>query len=312
MKGTFGEASSAAGVNGDETDNTAVRSGAVYVFARDVDTGVWSQEAYLKASNPNAEDFFGEAVFLDGDRLAVGASGEDSAATGVNGNDADDSLGGSGAAYLFARDVTTGAWSQEAYLKASNPGSSEWFGRSVSLDGDNLAVGARREHSAATGVNGDQTDKSANIAIGAVYLFARDSNSGAWAQEVYIKPSNTDVGDMQFGTSVFLEGRRLAVGAEGEDSAATGLNGDQADNSAVSSGAAYLFLRDDGGVWSQAAYVKASNTGAFDEFGGNVCLGGDYLAIGARLEGGSATGINGDQTNVDGFEAGAAYLFEFE
>ena len=63
-----------------------------------------------------------------------------------------------------------------------------------------------------------------------------------FVQEAYIKASNTDVMD-QFGQSVALsgDGNTLAVGAVGEGSAATGVNGNQADNSASVAGAVYVF-----------------------------------------------------------------------
>src|SRR5262249_25486086 len=129
----------------------------------------------VKASNTGAQDGFGVSVSLSGDTLAVGATGEDSAATGVNGNQADNSTELAGAVYVFARNGTT--WTQQAYVKASNSGLLDDFGISVSLSGDTLAVGADFESSAATGVdsdptgvNSDQTDNSA-FGAGAVYVF---------------------------------------------------------------------------------------------------------------------------------------------
>jgi hypothetical protein len=94
----------------------------------------------LKASNTGAEDQFGHSVALAGDTLAVGAPGAASAATGVDGDQADDSAQGSGAIYVFRRTGTT--WQQEAYFKASNTGAMDLFGTSVALAGDTLAVGA--------------------------------------------------------------------------------------------------------------------------------------------------------------------------
>ena len=81
---------------------------------------IWSQQAYLKASNTGADDAFGCSVAVSGDTVVVGAIGEDSNATGVNGNQSDNSAYDSGAAYVFVRSGTT--WSQQAYLKASNTG----------------------------------------------------------------------------------------------------------------------------------------------------------------------------------------------
>ena len=71
----------ATGANGDQTDDSTTRSGAVYLFTR---TGtVWHQDTYIKASNTDSEDQFGVSVALsaDGSVLAVGAIGESSAAT---------------------------------------------------------------------------------------------------------------------------------------------------------------------------------------------------------------------------------------
>jgi len=59
------------------------------------------QQAYLKASNTSTNDFFGSTVAMSGDTLVVGAPGEDSAATGVNGNQGDNSAARAGAAYVF-------------------------------------------------------------------------------------------------------------------------------------------------------------------------------------------------------------------
>src|SRR5581483_1146048 len=101
---------------------------------------------------------------------------------------------------------------------------------------------------------------------GAVYVFTR--SGGTWSQQAYLKASNTGVSDY-FGYSVSLSGDTLAVGAPGESSNATGVNGDQLNDSAENSGAVYVFTRSSG-TWSQQAYLKASNTEAFDEFGGSV------------------------------------------
>ena len=128
-------------------------------------------------------------------------------------------------------------WSQQAYLKASNTDTFDQLGHSVSVSGDTLVVGALAESSGTTGINGDQDDNSA-VSAGAVYVFAR---SGAiWSQQLYVKASNTDSGD-SFGESVALSGDALVVTAAMEDSAATGVNGDQGDNSALGAGAAYVF-----------------------------------------------------------------------
>jgi hypothetical protein len=260
--------------------------GAVIVFERDAG-GTWLQRAYVRASNAHPQDKFGHSIALsrDGDVLAVGAWLEQSAATGIDGDEADDSLTKAGAAYVFVRDAE-GRWSQQAYVKASNTASYEHFGISVALSGDGatLAVGGD-DDSLATGIDGDPHDSSSSY-VGAVHVFVRDA-SGQWSQQAYIKASNAD-GQDEFGHSVALDadGSMLVVGAINEDSSAAGIGGDQADQSLGYSGAAYVFVRDAAGQWSQRAYVKASNPGRGDHFGRSVALSddGQTLAVGAESE----------------------------
>jgi len=312
--GAYLEDSNATGIGGNQANNSALQSGAVYVFVRD-GAGAWSQQAYVKASNTAAEDLFGNRVALslsgDGNALAVGACGEDSNATGIGGNQANNSAGDSGAVYVFVRDGV-GAWSQQAYVKASNTEMGDQFGWSVTLsgDGNTLAVGAYYEDSNATGIGGNQGNNSA-LQSGAVYVFVRDG-AGAWSQQAYVKASNTGTSDF-FGSVVALagDGNALAVGASGEGSNATGIGGNQANNSAGDSGAVYVFVRDGAGAWSQQAYVKASNTGTIDQFGLVVALSGDgnALAVGAFGESSSATGIGGNQADDSAYASGAVYVF---
>ncbi len=235
---------------------------------------------YIKASHPDPDDAFGSRVALSADTLAVGACGDDSAAAGIDGDPGDDSAEDSGAVHVFRRAGDT--WVQEAYIKASNtepgPGGGAGFGCSVALWGDTLAVGAPRESSAATGIDRDQADRSATHS-GAVYIFSRAGDT--WTPQAYIKASNTDNGDA-FGASLALSGDTLAVGAPEEASAATGVNGDQTDNSVPGEGAVYVFTRA-ADTWTQQAYIKADNTGDLENhFGFSVALSGDTLAVGSR------------------------------
>lgn len=304
--GALRESSAATGVNGNQTNNLVQGSGAVYVFRR---TGSgWAQEAYVKAITTDVADYFGSKLVLseNGDCLAVAAVGEASGSTGVSGNPFDNSVWMAGAVYVYRR--TMSQWATEAYLKASNTDVGDGFGRSLALsaDGNTLAAGTWAEASRATGVNGLQTDNSARNA-GAVYLFQRAA--GAWAQEAYLKASNTEAED-HFGYSVALsaDGTSLAVGAIGEASGATGVDGNQADNSERNSGAVYLFRRQ--GTWAQQAYVKASNTGESDAFGYQVSLrlDGNVLAVGAPFEDSNSVGVNGNQLNNSAAASGAAYV----
>ena len=287
------ERSGADGVNGDQADNNAESSGAVYVYVRG--PSGWEQQAYVKASNSGGGDRFGSSIALsaDGSALAVGARREDSAAAGIDGDQADNSLLSSGAVYLFSRQGV--AWSQSAYVKASNTAAGDQFGGRVALSasGQMLAVGATSQ-----GIGGG------------VYVFERIAN--AWMQAALLKASNEDASDL-FGSALALaaDGSTLAVGARGEDSSASGVNGNQANNSEDSSGAVYVFTRMGLGIWSQPTYLKASNPGFEDLFGQSVDLSadGNILAVGASWESSAATGVGGDQSSNAANSSGAAYVF---
>ena len=234
---------------------------------------------YFKASITDGGDYFGDEVSLsaDGSTLVVGAPGEGGIATGINGDQADNSAPSAGAVYVFSRSGTT--WTQQAYIKASNSDEGDNFGSAISLsaDGSTLVVGAPGEGSIATGINGDQADNSAPSA-GAVYVFSRSGTT--WTQQAYIKASNSDEGD-NFGSAISLsaDSNTLAVGAYREGSSSIGVDGDQTDNSAVSAGAVYVFGRIDAN-WSQQEYLKADSINSSDMFtsdyfGHKVNLSGD-------------------------------------
>jgi len=318
--GARAESSAAAGINGNQTDASAFSSGAVYVFARAGDR--WVQQAYLKASNPGINDQFGHLVALsaDGNILAVSAPFEDSRATGVDGDQADNSLEQSGAIYVFAR--RGAVWFQQAYLKASNPGEAEdgdQFGFSLALsdDGTTLAAGAISEDSADARINGNQADNTANNA-GAVYVFARTGSR--WSQQAYVKsssPNGADANDL-FGYSVGLsaDGNTLAVGAYDEAGSSNIINGPE-DNNAPGTGAVFVFTRS-GASWSRQAYLKASTQDRADSLGAWVAISddGNTVAAGAPDEDSLTTGINTVETGhsgrigtLDDISVGAAYVF---
>ncbi len=294
------EDSNATGVNGDAGNNGASNSGAVYVYAHDGTN--WIQQAYLKASNTEANDQFGYSVAISGDTIVVGADIEASNATGIDGAQDNNLAGISGAAYVFVRNGST--WSQQAYLKASNTDVNDAFGRAVAISGDTIVVGAPVEGSNATGVNGDEVNNNAN-GSGAAYVFTR--NGSTWTQQAYLKASNTGVDD-RFGHSVAIAGDSIVVGAYGEASNATGVSGNEDNNSAGVAGAAYVFFRDRS-LWTQQAYLKAANTEAGDQFGELVAIDGDSVVIGARHEDSNANTINGNDADNSASSAGAAYVF---
>ena len=307
------EDSAAAGINGNQANDSAITAGAVYVYRR---TGAsWAQQAYVKsdaAPMATAGDQFGYSVALnaDGTTLAVGVYDEGGSGRTVN-VPLDDMRRGSGAAYVYRRQGES--WAREAYLKAWNTEGGDSWGVSVALsdDGNTLAMGSIDEDCLCTGVvhaasDAGAADQKADNSSGAAAVFVRSGTT--WTQQAYVKASNSGQNDW-FGVRLELsgDGNTLLVGSQNEDSAARGINGNQHDNSAIEAGAAYVFTRS-GATWSQLAYVKGANTEAFDEFGGSVAISRDgrTLVMGARGEDSGAAGNPADNS-VD--EAGAAYVF---
>jgi hypothetical protein len=298
-------------VNGNQADNSAQGAGAVYVFTRSGAT--WTQQAYLKPTNIDAGDFFGIAVALnaDGNTLAVGSFDEDGSTRAVNGPHDNKSFG-SGAVYVFTR--SGASWSQQAYIKPSNGEPQDSFGVHLAISdaGDTLLVGSLDEDCAATGIDARTCDAdwSSDLSMGAAYVFARTGTT--WSQQAFLKASNTGVNDW-FGARVALsgDGTVAAIGAPFEDAAGTGTSARQDDNSATEAGAVYLFVRSGGG-WRQQAYVKGSNTEAFDQFGSSVALDrtGRMLVASAWGEDSAARTVDGNQNDNSAGETGAAYVMQ--
>ena len=276
--------------------------------------GLITPQAYLKAPNAESNDNFGRAVSLSGDTLVVGAFKEDSNQTTItNGTTAstDNSAPDSGAAYVFVRSGTT--WTQQAYLKAPNAESGDYFGYAVALNGDTLVVGAFLEDSNQTTITNSATitdDDSASDS-GAVYVFVRSGTT--WTQQAYLKAPNAEGGDF-FGAAIAISDNTIVVGANKEASNQTTItNGTTAssDNSASDAGAAYVFVRS-GSVWTQQSYLKAPNAESGDLFGADVALSGDTLVVGASSEASNQTTITNGATITDddsASDAGAAYVF---
>ena len=230
------------------------------------------QEGYVKAKVIDDVDHFGNSVALWEDTLVVGAVHEDSASPGVNGEANNDSLEDSGAAYVFVRHGNV--WSQEAYLKSDAPASNEFFGVSVAIRGDTVAVGAT--HSSPWGNTAGHSGK--------VFVFVR--NAGKWTRKSVLSGGNGDDAD-QFGSSLALSEDALFVGAMYESSGAR------------QSGAVYVFPRTASGFGTPVK-LKATTPKVEEVMGWSVAVDGDTLLAGAPEDSGTNTGFGG---------AGAAYVF---
>ena len=161
-------------------------TGAAYVFTRSGTS--WTEQAKLTASDPSPDDRFGESVSVDGDTIAVGASGDNF----------------EGSTYVFTRSGTS--WTEQAKLTASDGVSGDEFGWSVSLFEDRLVVGA------------PLNDHNGISDPGSAYVFTRSGTS--WTEQEKLTASDAAAGD-QFGYSVAVGQTTVAVGAYERD----GVNG---------------------------------------------------------------------------------------
>lgn len=238
--GCENEAGSNFGIN-PTVNNSAANSGAVYVFLKSA--GNWSQQAYIKASQVSAGDRFGRSVDLDGsgNRLVVGAFREDG--NGVNVNPAaNESAGDAGAAYIYSRSGAT--WSQSAYLKSSNSGANDQFGRSVAFsnNGEHVSVGSMYEDGSNSCVSSAQNNSGNNR--GAIYLYSLVS--GNWVSAFQFKapaiaPSSD--GDWFGGCVSISSDAKSIVGASClEDGSGLGIN-PTSNNNTTDAGCVYVFTK---------------------------------------------------------------------
>ena len=228
-------------------DDDGNNSGSAYVFTRG-STFNWTQIAKLTASDGAADDYFGRSVSIDGDTIVIGSPYED-----VYGSN-------SGAAYVYTRNTAgslTSGWTQRAKLTASDGAAGDYFGHSVSIDGDTIVIGAWYD-----------TDQGSHS--GSAYVFTRNTDgSFGWTQRAKLTASDAAAND-NFGECVSVDGDTIVIGARWND----GQNG-----------SAYVFTRNTAGSltsgWTQRAKLTASNGAAGDHFGISVTIDGDTIAIGA-------------------------------
>ncbi|MEM7201304.1 MAG: hypothetical protein AAF628_13615 [Planctomycetota bacterium] len=225
----------------DDTDGAA-DAGSAYVFERDI-SGTWRQVAKLQAADPSANDQFGDAVALSGDRALIGARLRDTPA----GDDA-------GLVYVFERNAS-GTWIEVATIAPPDAMRVDHFGTALALIGDRAVIGAPLAN----------TSRGSNA--GVAYVFERDG-TGAWPTVRRLEANNGTTAD-QFGAAVALSGERILVGARFHD--VTSI-----------SGSAYLFERDRAGSWWQLARVTAEEPAGLDRFGGAVALYGADALVGAH------------------------------
>ena len=245
------------GVPGDDPtgddDKTIADAGSVYVFTKSY--GGWmstTTAARLTANDGAAGDEFGYSVSVDGDRIIVGARGDDS---------------NTGSVYVFTKPAS-GGWvstSTAAKLTANDGAAGDEFGYSVSVDGNTVVVGARWDDSN----------------TGSAYVFTKPATGGWMSTTTSAKltASDRNAGD-EFGFSVAKDGDIVAIGAPGDD------HTDDDDKTIADAGSVYMFTKPDGGWMSTTTAAKLTmpdvNRHRRDRFGSSVALDGSTIVVGAK------------------------------
>jgi hypothetical protein len=271
--GTSVDLSGDIGLVGAILSTSATEKGAAYLFSRNLGgSDNWGELKKLTASDGAIHDQYGAAVTVDGTTAIVGAFNQgNSGLPGV--------FDGTGAAYVYYKD-SGGAdnWGEVKKITAATPEGESRFGRSLSLHGDSVVIGAPNENTSASD-------------SGSVFVFDRnEGGADNWGQVKEIIPADI-AGRDSYGASVDIYGDRIIVGSLADDDLGS------------ASGSAYIFERNEGGAnnWGQVKKLLASDGAAGDSFGRSVALFGDYALVGSVGDGGAP--------DPAPESSGAAYLY---
>jgi len=250
------------------------------------------EQAFLKASNANADDNFGVEIAINeaGTILVVGARYEDSDGSGPE----DNSIQDAGAAYVFERQIN-GDWIETAYLKPSLPyfpGPAGFitgyqFGLAVGISGETIVIGEPFRD-----IDGIQAGIDFNE--GAVYVFEPDEN-GDWVETDVLLSSRPNPSQDEFGTAVAISGDRLLIGAQRETRPGIGRNG-----------SVRAYTRNSNGLWEEEDVLFPDAEPSDMYFGNKIALDNNRAIISAPLESSDGSSPN-DQSKPF---SGAAFIFE--
>ncbi|MDP8238447.1 MAG: choice-of-anchor D domain-containing protein [Candidatus Hatepunaea meridiana] len=238
-------------------DDEGENSGSAYIFVREGEE--WFQQQKLIANDAAAGNFFGWSVSIDGGYVIIGAYQDD------------DDGGGSGSAYIFTRDGEE--WNQQEKLTAADADEGDYFGNSVSINGNYVVVGSPR-------------DDDNGASSGSAYIFVREDEE--WTQQQKLTANDAAEDDF-FGYSVSIHGNYAVIGAY------------QNDDDGEDSGSAYIFELNDG-EWTEQQKLTASDAADNDGFGRSVSINDEQIIIGSPFSDG----------NDDEEMAGSAYIFKLD
>ena len=241
-------------VVGTPRDNVGANSnhGSVRVFVRSGTN--WTPQATLLAADGEADDFFGSSVAVSGDTIAVGS---DSDNVGANPNQ--------GSVRVFVRSGTN--WTPQATLLAADGEADDFFGSSVAVSGDTIAVGS------------DSDNVGANPNQGSVRVFVRSGTN--WTPQATLLAADGEADDY-LGSSVAVSGDSVVVGAPYDRDGANQV------------GSARVFVRS-GTSWAPQPALVAADGETGDRFGWSVAIAGDTIVAGAPDD---YVGANSQQGSV--------------
>jgi len=290
-------------------DDGRYNSGSAYVYR--YDGGTWILDQKLTAFDAASSDYFGCSVAISGDRLIVGADGDD------------DGGSNSGSVYVYGYDGAS--WVLDQKLTAFDAAAGDYFGQSVAINGDRLIVGSSQDDDGgynsgsvyvygydgagwipdqkltaldaagsdyfgrSVAISGDQLivgayyDDDGGSNSGSAYVYRYDG--GSWVLDQKLTAQDA-AGSDYFGLAVAISDDRVIVGAYGDD------------DGGYNSGSAYVYGYD-GGSWVLDEKLTAQDAGSYDNFGESVGISGDRVIVGAY----------GDDD--DGSGSGSAYVYRY-
>ena len=255
-------------------DDAPPSSGAVYVFTSGSSGGP-TEAGTITPTSGSLTRAYGNSLDFDGTRLAVGAIYES-----MEEDEVGEPIQFHGAVYVY--DIgPDGLPTAEQRVVCETPHQSQAFGVDMSLDGDQMAVGAVK-------------DSTVAYQAGAVYHFERQS-SNEWLQTQLLAPSDLANAD-GYGAAVSLVGDTLIVGCPGRDIVQEGD-----DDPTAGLGVVYVYTRVDG-VFEEVQQILPPQPQALSAWGASMSFDGQHLVIGER-----------QWTNVnlpDGSNVGLAAVYE--
>ncbi len=236
-----------------------VNCGSVYIYTyitnnSDSELGYPVCSAFLKPyisgntfTDEKANAYFGSSLALYQNMIVVGSRGRDETISGS-------AKTSCGAVFIYKGTIHNAnylKWRIFQKIVASDGQSNDQFGYSVAIYNTIIAIGAPYK----------------NGLRGAVYVYELNVTGTSYEYKQTLTASNADANDL-FGFSVTVYENTIAISAPGESSNSTTINSGKSDNSALNSGAVYIFSKNVNNQWIEESYIKAWNSGQGDYFGG--------------------------------------------